>query len=146
MNRKLILHLIVPMLVIVLCGALFVVTKNVRDVALEMSCRNNIKQIGLALLNYESAMRHFPLAVETKDGVLWRSWRTHIYPAFMEQMGAIYHPSSSWESDVNMRLLNGTPISLATDRGVKNQECWSRFRAFHGVSLAPNALRVRETV
>ncbi|MCA8985963.1 MAG: DUF1559 domain-containing protein, partial [Planctomycetaceae bacterium] len=55
MNRKYTLQLIVSMLVIVLCGALFVAIKNARDVALEMSCRNNIKQIGLALLNYESA-------------------------------------------------------------------------------------------
>jgi hypothetical protein len=117
MNRKYTLLLIVSMLVIVLCGALFVAIKNARDVALEMSCRNNIKQIGLALLNYESATRHFPLAVETKNETLWRSWRTHIYPTFMEQMEVVYDPSSSWDSEVNMRLLNGTPISLATDKG-----------------------------
>ena len=35
----------------------------------------------------------------------------------MEQMETVYDPSSSWESEINMRLLNGTPISLAADKG-----------------------------
>jgi hypothetical protein len=117
MNRKRTLLLITSMLVVALCGALFVATKQARDAAMEMSCRNNIKQIGFALLNYESATRLLPTAVETKDDVLWRSWRTYIYPTYMEQMETIYDPSSSWDSEVNMRLLNGTPISLATSKG-----------------------------
>lgn len=117
MNRKYTLLLMTSMLVIARCGALFVATKNARDVALEMSCRNNIKQMRLALLNYESATRHLPTAIETRDEALWRSWRTYIYPTFMEQMEAIYDPSSSWDSEVNLRLLNGTPISRATDKG-----------------------------
>ncbi|XZE35994.1 DUF1559 domain-containing protein [Pirellulaceae bacterium SH501] len=117
MNRKHTLLLMTSMLAIALLGAFFVAIKTARETALEMSCRNNIKQIGLALLNYESATRCLPAAIETKDKALWRSWRTHIYPTFMEQMEAVYDPASSWDSDVNMRLLNGTQISLSTDKG-----------------------------
>ncbi len=115
MNRK--RTIMMSVLVIALCSALFVATKNARDVEMEMSCQNNIKQIGLALQNYELATQYLPVAVETKDGALWRSWRTQIYPNFREQMETVYDPSSSRDSEVNMRLLNGTPIFLATDKG-----------------------------
>jgi hypothetical protein len=116
MNRRYILLLIVSMLVIGLFAKLFVVIENARDVARESSCGGKIKHLGQALLNYESAHKRFPLAVETKDEALWRSWRTHVNPAYMEQMQTIYDPQYSWESEVNMRLLNGTPVSVLTDK------------------------------
>ncbi len=90
MNRTLALLLMASVIVVALCYTLFFAVKNAHDAARELSCHNNIKQIGFALLNHDASFRHLPLAVETKDGALWRSWRTHIYPTFIEQMEAMY--------------------------------------------------------
>lgn len=100
-----------------ICGALIPAIRISRDAAMEMACRNNIKQIGLALLSYEQACGHLPLAIQlTEDGRLWRSWRTHVYPNFIEQMPPIYDATSSWDSQANIRLLVGAPIPLASSK------------------------------
>ena len=100
------------------CGVVVPVIQSARHAALGMSCRNNLQQIGLALLNYESAYRSLPMAVETgSNDKLWRSWRSQIYPVFMEQSAPFYDVSSSWNSRTNMRLLNGTPIAVGSKDG-----------------------------
>lgn len=89
-----------------------------REQARSMSCSNNLKQIGIALHNYERTYRTLPLAVETdSDGKLWRSWRSQIYPHFMEQSSMFYDVNTSWDSPMNMRLLNGTPVPMGSKGG-----------------------------
>jgi len=45
-----------------------------------VTCRNNIRHICLALLNYEFSLGHLPLASETgPDGLKWHSWKSTIY-------------------------------------------------------------------
>ena len=101
-----------------ICGLVVPAIQAARNAAPEMTCRNNLKQVGLGLLNFESAYRRFPLAIEiSPDGKLWRSWRSHIYPTYMEQRAPFYDASSAWDSDTNVRLINGTPITTAAGKG-----------------------------
>lgn len=89
-----------------------------RNAAMELACKGNIRQIGLGLLNYQYTYKRFPTAVEvSKDGKLWRSWRSRVYPTFMEQLPRLYDESSAWDSDTNSRLINGTPISMPAGKG-----------------------------
>lgn len=110
--------LVVTAIVAGVCGLIFPALRAAQNAEMEMSCRNNIKCIGLALLNYESTYQRLPMAVETsKDGKLWRSWRSHVYPSFIEQSPPIYDETSAWDSSTNARLLNGTPISVPARKG-----------------------------
>ena len=44
-------------IVALICALVVPVIQSARQATLGMSCRNNLKQVGLALLNYESAFR-----------------------------------------------------------------------------------------
>src|SRR5262249_50192721 len=70
----------------VLVALLLPAVQSAREAVRRAQCVNNLKQIALAMHNYESANGHFPRAVVDKDGKRLLSWRVAILP-YLEQQG-----------------------------------------------------------
>lgn len=115
-SAVLIAVLAVSAMVLLLCSGLLVglllpAVQASREAARRMSCQNNLKQIALALHNYESAYRSLPPAYTVDEqGRPLHSWRTLILP-FLEYSW-LYEQidlSKPWDDPVNAAF-NETPI------------------------------------
>lgn len=73
---------------------------------------NNMKQIALAMLNYESANGHYPAAapIVDKDGKPLLSWRVAILP-YLENSALAdqFHLDEPWDSPHNLKLARTVP-------------------------------------
>lgn len=97
--------LVVIAIIGILIGMLLPAVQSVREAARRVQCANNIRQIALAMLNYESAKMHFPPGISPRtDGttaddlmaVQAFGWGTHILPQI--ERSAIYNQLSEWSN------------------------------------------------
>ncbi len=94
--------------------------RSAREAARATQCKNNLKQLGLAIDNYTSTFGSLPVGIETDvNRTPTRSWRTLIYPMYMESSQNHYDPDLPWNSAENKRLIDGTPVTV-TDKGGDN--------------------------
>ncbi len=96
----------------VMVGLLLPAVQASRAAARRMQSTNNLKQIGLALHNYESVYRRFPEAYsKDENGKPLLSWRVHILP-FIEQANLYeqFHLDEPWDSEHNIKLLDQMPL------------------------------------
>ena len=79
--------LVVIAIIAVLIALLLPAVQAAREAARRAQCTNNLKQIGLALHNYHSAINSLPWG----DGPWWIEWSAHtLLLPYMEQ-GPIYN-------------------------------------------------------
>ncbi len=111
-----VLAVAVPMVLVcggILLALLLPAVSAAREAARRAQCSNNLKQIGLALLNYESTFGALPPAVFADDhGKPMKSWRVAILP-FLDQepLYQQYDSKQPWDSPQN-RALGNTPLSI----------------------------------
>jgi prepilin-type processing-associated H-X9-DG protein len=97
--------------------------RSSREAARRAQCTNNLKQIGLALQNYESAYGCLPpAAITDTDGRPLLSWRVLILP-FMDPsvLYLEFHLDEPWDSPHNLALLERRPFvfTCASDMALK---------------------------
>lgn len=99
--------LVIPCLIALLLPAV----QQAREAARRTQCKNNLKQIGLALHNYHDVYKSFPPAYVTdENGTPMHSWRVLILP-FIDQQNLYdeYDFSKPWDSLANFSVLNNMP-------------------------------------
>ncbi|MEQ8838185.1 MAG: DUF1559 domain-containing protein, partial [Lacipirellulaceae bacterium] len=95
----------------ILVALLLPAVQAAREAARRNQSMNNLKQIMLALLNYEATHGHFPPnAIYNDEGKALLSWRVMILPFLEEQ--ALYdrfYLDEAWDCENNMRLIELMP-------------------------------------
>jgi len=91
--------LVVIAIIAILIGLLIAAVQKVREVASRMTCANNLKQMALALLNYESTYQRLPPANTNNP---FHSWPVFILP-FIEQenLNKQYDMNKNWFDPIN---------------------------------------------
>ncbi|MBN9517113.1 DUF1559 domain-containing protein [bacterium] len=78
--------LVVIAIIAILIGLLLPAVQKVREAAARSTCQNNLKQISLANMSYESAYQKFLPGVSQQGGCCLGTWIVPIMP-FIEQQG-----------------------------------------------------------
>ena len=100
---------------LILVALLLPPVQSVHTPARRTMCKNNLKQIGLALHNYHDAYNCFPPAVvHDEHGQPAHSWRVLILP-FMEEQALydLYRFDEPWNGPNNSKLLDSMPAVFA---------------------------------
>jgi prepilin-type N-terminal cleavage/methylation domain-containing protein/prepilin-type processing-associated H-X9-DG protein len=100
--------LVVIAIIAVLIGLLLPAVQKVREAAFRIQCSNNLKQIGLGVMNYESANEGFPPSRTTGNvaGAPYfpykHSWSAALLP-YIEQTASfnLYTYKADWDAPVN---------------------------------------------
>ena len=98
---------IVWTIIVLLIAIMLPAVQAARSAARQQRSMNNMRQLQLGMLNYESA--HMEFSPRDKNGL---SWRVHILPFIDEQ--ALYqrfHLDEPWDSPHNIQLLSEMPLA-----------------------------------
>ena len=95
----------------ILTALLLPAVQMARDAARQMASSNRMKQVGLAILNYEDEWKCFPAAsfADPRTNKPPHSWRVAILKHIDPQLYAQYDFSKPWDDPVNRRLESQMP-------------------------------------
>jgi prepilin-type N-terminal cleavage/methylation domain-containing protein/prepilin-type processing-associated H-X9-DG protein len=119
--------LVVIAIIGILVGLLLPAVSAAREAARRAQCQSNQRQVGLAVLNFESAHRVFPASGWTQRGPgnpygTYMSWRTVILP-HLEQSNVrtLYDIQQHWWQGTNLAVAS-IPISIFLCPSTPTQE------------------------
>jgi prepilin-type N-terminal cleavage/methylation domain-containing protein/prepilin-type processing-associated H-X9-DG protein len=155
--------LVVIAIIAVLIGLLLPAVQKVREAAARSKCQNNLKQIGLAYLNYESANQGFPAAYWSGNLAKQPAagWAIFLLP-YMEQQNLYvqYNLTLPFTDNVSQnQTVVMSPISILncpsapTPTGpysatfnLINYQAWpADYSPFAGPAATPGAISVSES-
>ena len=125
------LLVLVALLLPARCGA--------REAARRMQCTNNLKQLGLALWNYEQAYKCFPPAYTTDEqGRPMHSWRALILP-FCEGDKNGYDYDQPWDSPDNLAFAKNSQAPGIFQCPTESRDVNEEFNTSYVMFVGPNA-------
>jgi len=104
------LEFVIVLAVIGILAGMFLpfTSRGIRPAARRTQCLNNLRQISLAMINYESENGHFPPAyIADENGKPMHSWRVLILP-YLDQQSLFdqYDFDEPWDGPNNAKLVN----------------------------------------
>jgi hypothetical protein len=104
---------------------------GMRDAANRMKSSNNLKQMGLAVHNYQDVYGDLPANTYTADGKPLLSWRVHILP-FIEQDNLYrrFKLDEPWDGPNNRQLVSQMPAIYAIPNVPRTPAGLTHYRGF----------------
>ncbi|MCA9215541.1 MAG: DUF1559 domain-containing protein [Planctomycetales bacterium] len=102
---------------------------SVRAAPMRTQTINNLKQIALGLINYESATTRFPTKATGRGGKPGLSWRVAILPYIEENnLYKQFRHNEPWDSEHNKKLIEKMP-SVFKSPGSSVDDGWTNYLA-----------------
>jgi prepilin-type N-terminal cleavage/methylation domain-containing protein/prepilin-type processing-associated H-X9-DG protein len=144
--------LVVIAIIAILIGLLLPAVQKVREAAQRTQCQNNLKQVGLALHNFQSATGGFPAwsIQKTRTGysqTLFENWALQLLPYFeQEAVRNLYNFDYAYSDPVNAAAA-ATPIKILTCPSVPTLDRFSTGSGYKAAvsdyvgSIGPSSLQ-----
>ncbi|MFO0846561.1 MAG: DUF1559 domain-containing protein [Gemmataceae bacterium] len=114
--------LVVIAIIAILIGLLLPAVQKVREAAARMSCSNNLKQLGLAMHNYESANSFLPTSGEGNSTASPPGTWMDVHSTFTQLLPYIEQDNIFRQINLNLRY-NHPANALAFKNNVKTFQC-----------------------
>jgi prepilin-type processing-associated H-X9-DG protein len=113
--------LVVIAIIGVLVALLLPAVQAAREAARRSQCSNNLKQLSLAMINYEDTFKTLPGGVG-RYGCCWGTWQIRVLP-YMEQKALADLYVNSDGSDATGQRYNGSTNINITSKRIKSLTC-----------------------